>query len=114
MKTRLAPGRGRPPGCDRDVVEEAEAHRARRLGVVPRRAQRGDPAGAREVIVSAPAKEPDVTVVLASIPTSTTRSATTVDGTQAKIVAWYDNEWGYSSRLVDLAQKLLVPVLEAA
>ena len=36
--------RGRPPGCDRDVVEEAEAHRARRLGVVPRRAQRGDPA----------------------------------------------------------------------
>jgi glyceraldehyde 3-phosphate dehydrogenase (phosphorylating) len=35
---------------------------------------------------------------------------TVVDGTQAKIVAWYDNEWGYSSRLVDLAQKVLVPV----
>jgi glyceraldehyde 3-phosphate dehydrogenase len=39
---------------------------------------------------------------------------TVVDGTQAKIVAWYDNEWGYSSRLVDLAQKVLVPVPEAA
>ncbi len=26
-----------------------------------------------------------------------------VDGTQAKIVAWYDNEWGYSNRLVELA-----------
>jgi glyceraldehyde 3-phosphate dehydrogenase len=38
---------------------------------------------------------------------------TVVDGTQAKVLAWYDNEWGYSSRLVDLAQKVLVPVPEA-
>ncbi|MFL4476545.1 type I glyceraldehyde-3-phosphate dehydrogenase [Paeniglutamicibacter sp. MACA_103] len=29
---------------------------------------------------------------------------TTVIGTTAKIVAWYDNEWGYSSRLVDLTE----------
>jgi glyceraldehyde 3-phosphate dehydrogenase len=26
-----------------------------------------------------------------------------VDGTQLKVVAWYDNEWGYSNRLVELA-----------
>jgi glyceraldehyde 3-phosphate dehydrogenase len=33
-----------------------------------------------------------------------------VDGTQLKVVAWYDNEWGYASRLVELAQRVLVPV----
>jgi glyceraldehyde 3-phosphate dehydrogenase len=33
-----------------------------------------------------------------------------VDRTQAKVVAWYDNEWGYSCRLVELAERVLVPV----
>jgi glyceraldehyde 3-phosphate dehydrogenase len=26
-----------------------------------------------------------------------------LDGDLAKVVAWYDNEWGYSNRVVDLA-----------
>jgi glyceraldehyde 3-phosphate dehydrogenase len=30
-----------------------------------------------------------------------------MDDTLVKIVAWYDNEWGYSSRCVDVVQKLL-------
>jgi glyceraldehyde 3-phosphate dehydrogenase len=31
----------------------------------------------------------------------------TIDDTMVKVVAWYDNEWGYSSRCVDLLQKVL-------
>ena len=31
-----------------------------------------------------------------------------VAGTQAKVIAWYDNEWGYATRLVELAQRVLV------
>jgi glyceraldehyde 3-phosphate dehydrogenase len=30
-----------------------------------------------------------------------------VHGNEVKVFAWYDNEWGYSSRLVDLVQRLL-------
>jgi glyceraldehyde 3-phosphate dehydrogenase len=37
---------------------------------------------------------------------------TVVDGTQVKVLAWYDNEWGYSTRLVELAQRVAAPVLE--
>jgi glyceraldehyde 3-phosphate dehydrogenase len=29
-----------------------------------------------------------------------------IDGTFAKLIAWYDNEWGYSCRLVELAEKV--------
>jgi glyceraldehyde 3-phosphate dehydrogenase len=30
-----------------------------------------------------------------------------LDGTMLKVVAWYDNEWGYSNRLVDVVQRVL-------
>jgi glyceraldehyde 3-phosphate dehydrogenase len=31
-----------------------------------------------------------------------------VDGRMVKVVSWYDNEWGYSNRVVDLAERVLV------
>lgn len=32
---------------------------------------------------------------------------TMANGDELKVFSWYDNEWGYSSRLVDLVQRLL-------
>ncbi|MBX2849372.1 MAG: hypothetical protein KTR16_13695, partial [Acidiferrobacterales bacterium] len=32
---------------------------------------------------------------------------TKVDGNLVKILAWYDNEWGFSNRMLDTAAKML-------
>jgi glyceraldehyde 3-phosphate dehydrogenase (phosphorylating) len=37
-----------------------------------------------------------------------------IDGTQVKVVAWYDNEWGYATRMVELAERVMVPVPSSA
>jgi glyceraldehyde 3-phosphate dehydrogenase len=49
-------------------------------------------------------EDPIVSSDIVTSPASCTFDAglTTVQGSQAKIVGWYDNEWGYSNRLVDL------------
>jgi glyceraldehyde 3-phosphate dehydrogenase len=33
-------------------------------------------------------------------------STTVMDGNLLKLIAWYDNEWGYSSRCIDLIKKM--------
>jgi glyceraldehyde 3-phosphate dehydrogenase len=30
-----------------------------------------------------------------------------IDDTLVKVLSWYDNEWGYSNRCVDVLQKVL-------
>ncbi|QUH21345.1 type I glyceraldehyde-3-phosphate dehydrogenase [Alkaliphilus sp. B6464] len=34
-------------------------------------------------------------------------STMAIDGTMVKVVAWYDNEWGYSARVVDLTSYIV-------
>jgi len=72
------------------------------------RADRGGLTG-----ILAYSEEPLVSVDLVGSPYSSIFDAgltAVIDGTQVKVVAWYDNEWGYSSRLAELAQRVLVPV----
>jgi glyceraldehyde 3-phosphate dehydrogenase (phosphorylating) len=37
-----------------------------------------------------------------------------VDGKFIKVFTWYDNEWGYSNRCVELAEKVLQPATVGA
>jgi glyceraldehyde 3-phosphate dehydrogenase len=37
-----------------------------------------------------------------------------IEGRLVKVIAWYDNEWGYSNRLVDLTQRVLATAPAAA
>ncbi|MGH3781417.1 MAG: hypothetical protein ACRDRO_12520, partial [Pseudonocardiaceae bacterium] len=41
-------------------------------------------------------------------------STMVTNGTQVKILAWYDNEWGYANRLVELARTVAqsLPAIE--
>jgi glyceraldehyde 3-phosphate dehydrogenase len=36
-------------------------------------------------------------------------STKVLNGTMAKVLSWYDNEWGYTCRLVELAPRLVTP-----
>jgi glyceraldehyde 3-phosphate dehydrogenase len=53
--------------------------------------------------------EPLVSTAIVHSPASCTFDSglTMANGTSAKVFGWYDNEWGYSCRLVDLVAKVL-------
>jgi glyceraldehyde 3-phosphate dehydrogenase len=53
--------------------------------------------------------EPLVSTDIVHSPASCTFDSdlTMANGNFAKVFGWYDNEWGYSCRLVDLVSKLL-------
>jgi glyceraldehyde 3-phosphate dehydrogenase len=85
----------------RTSVEEVNA-------VIEQRADRGELAGILRY-----SEEPLVSSDIVKSPYSSIFDApltTVTDGRLVKVVAWYDNEWGYSNRLVELAQRVLAPV----
>ncbi len=53
-------------------------------------------------------EDPIVSSDIVGTPASCTFDAlsTLANGTMVKIVGWYDNEWGYTARLVDLTEKV--------
>jgi glyceraldehyde 3-phosphate dehydrogenase len=85
----------------RTSVEEVNA-------VIGQRADRGELAGILRY-----SEEPLVSSDIVKSPYSSIFDApltTVTDGRLVKVVAWYDNEWGYSNRLVELVQRVLAPV----
>jgi glyceraldehyde 3-phosphate dehydrogenase (phosphorylating) len=80
--------------------------------IVRGRADRGELAG-----ILAYSEEPLVSTDVIKSPYSSLYDAgltTVVDGTLVKVVSWYDNEWGYSTRLAELAERVLVPAAQIA
>jgi glyceraldehyde 3-phosphate dehydrogenase len=77
-------------------------------GTFEARAQDGPLAG-----ILAYSEDPLVSADIVKSPYSAIFDApltTVIDGTQVKVVAWYDNEWGYANRLVELAARVCEPV----
>lgn len=55
-------------------------------------------------------EDPLVSVDIIDNPASSifdAKSTAVMDGNFAKVLSWYDNEWGYSNRVVDLISKLV-------
>jgi len=74
-----------------------------------RHADRGDLKG-----IMAYSDEPLVSADIVGSPYSAVFDSgftSVIDGTCVKVLAWYDNEWGYANRLGELAERVLVPVV---
>jgi glyceraldehyde 3-phosphate dehydrogenase len=87
------------------TVELEKPATAEEINAAFRRAAEGSLRG-----VLAYSEAPTVSIDYNHDPHSSIFDATStfvIDGTFAKVFAWYDNEWGFSNRMVDVA-KLLV------
>lgn len=89
-----------PTGSVTDLVLELDREASRdEINAAFQKAAEGQLKGVLEYT-----EDPIVSSDIVNWPASCTfdSSLTMVQGKQAKIVGWYDNEWGYSNRLVDL------------
>ena len=105
LKGRLDGYAMRVPTADVSVVDLSvrlrKATDAKGINAAMRRAAEGPLKGILEVC-----DEPLVSIDFLGNAHSSildAESTKVMDGTFAKLLAWYDNEWGYSSRVVDLA-----------
>jgi len=108
LKGRLDGYAMRVPTCDVSVVDLAvrlrRATDANAINAAMRRAAEGPLKGILQYC-----DEPLVSIDFLGNPHSSildAESTKVMDGNFAKLLAWYDNEWGYSCRVVDLARLL--------
>ena len=86
------------------TVELEKAATAEDINAAFKRAAEGALRG-----VLAYSEEPTVSVDYNHHPASSIFDATStfvIDSTFAKVFAWYDNEWGFSNRMVDVSRYL--------
>ncbi len=91
-----------PTGSATDLTVQLEREVTKdEVNAAFKRAAEGDLKGYLEYT-----EDPIVSSDIVTSPASCTFDAglTTAQGDQVKIVGWYDNEWGYSCRLVDLTK----------
>ncbi|GHJ38350.1 type I glyceraldehyde-3-phosphate dehydrogenase [Streptomyces sp. TS71-3] len=89
-----------PTGSVTDLVVTLEREVTKdEINAAFQKAAQGDLKGLLEYTA-----DPIVSSDIVSSPASCTFDSllTMAEGTQAKVIGWYDNEWGYSNRLVDL------------
>ena len=90
-----------PTGSVTDLTFEADREvTVEEVNAAIKKAAEGDLKGILEYT-----EDPIVSKDIESHPASSIFDSqlTRVSGNQVKVVSWYDNEWGYSNRLVDLA-----------
>src|SRR5690242_18195121 len=103
-----------PTGSIVDLTIEAERATSKEEvnAAFAARADSGSLAG-----ILAYSEEPIVSADIVKSPYSSIFDApltAVIDGTQVKVVAWYDNEWGYANRLLELAERVAAAVPAAA